>query len=283
MKKVLIVCRFNQARSILIGALLRKLFPELEVHTAGIEAPDGSPIPAVTSEICYRWQILDFDRLSKSIESFNYNEDWDAVLAADQLVFERLQNSPFALKVSNLLDFADFQESMPRDPTNLVLEDFATELAKAALLSARWAEKVLGYENSRISGILYSSPEGLLNYLEEFKGLRDNVLLIDTEIQYPNFDLWKSLELPIELFNPRRLESINEKTYTFSGIGTLVSQYEIDVPEMIYVSKSWRSFLLSQAKNKHVILVNFNNDSLNKLGSKSYLSLLNSSKTEFIG
>lgn len=78
--KVLVVCRYNQARSIVIGAMIRKLFPQIDVVTAGIEAPHGKGIPGSTEALCREWNLPQFDRISIAIEKLEI-EHFDAVLA----------------------------------------------------------------------------------------------------------------------------------------------------------------------------------------------------------
>ena len=283
MKNVLVVCRFNQARSILIGALLRKLFPDLRVTTAGIEAIDNLAIPASTAEICLRWNLPNFDRHSKSIESTHSNQNWDAVLAVDELVFSRLQQGPFTENLHLLADYSNFPQSIPIDPTNLALEDFATELAKAAILSVRWAESLLNIQPSPINGYLCSLSTNL-NDLNRNNGLySDGSLLIDVQIQYPNFEFWNDQGFTTIFFNPRRLELDMANLEVTEAPKVLVSKFEIDIPELIFTSNEWRDFLISLSNLKQINLISFTDFSDSKNMANSYLGLINSSSNFLVG
>ena len=67
LQRVIVVCKYNQARSITAAAALRRFFPDLEIITAGIQANPLAPIPSSILEILDQWGITEYDERSTPV------------------------------------------------------------------------------------------------------------------------------------------------------------------------------------------------------------------------
>ena len=64
---VTVVCRHNQARSVMAAAALRRFFPNLEVVSAGIAAVEGQRIPESILNLADLWGLQVTDPVSHSL------------------------------------------------------------------------------------------------------------------------------------------------------------------------------------------------------------------------
>ena len=254
--KILFVCRYNQARSILAGALLRKLYPNVEVFTAGIEAQDGQPVPLITPQLCLNWSLPGIDRLSISIDKLLTRHpatSFDHVVVADQLVKERIERSFAPGKVTSITDLADFPSISPVDPTGFDRSSFAAELAKVAILTIRWAEKFgLGEQRGNLNFFLFDEITNSLGY-QKLTAELDSLQLVDTDISRPDPSFWRSLGAKVILFDPRDLNTSADLVNGMQGFEVLVSRFEVDNPSQIYLSQPWREFLYRITKDRSVM------------------------------
>lgn len=67
--RIHVICRLNQARSIITAAVIRKIYPELRVFSSGIQANPGQPIPTVIAKIAYKWDLQNIDHYSTDLAS----------------------------------------------------------------------------------------------------------------------------------------------------------------------------------------------------------------------
>jgi protein-tyrosine-phosphatase len=282
--KVLVVCRYNQARSILAGALIRKLLPELDVVTAGIQAQTGQPIPIVTAELCSWWGLNRFDRLSQSItdtDAATSIEEFDSVLVADGYVKQEVLKFWPKAKLVDLSELAENDLFTPTDPTGFNQSDFSRELAKIAVLSSAWASKSGLLDIISAQAILASSNSSIDSLLDSGK-LNDVDFLIDTELERPSIDFWKSKGFEIQLFNPRQLIEFEVAGGSSSSTTVLASRFEIDNAEKYYLSDDWKQFIGKVSKVGKTCLVNISNTNDFKPSSLAILSSIHCGSRRWI-
>jgi protein-tyrosine-phosphatase len=282
--KVLVVCRYNQARSILAGALIRKLLPELDVVTAGIQAQTGQPIPIVTAELCSWWGLNRFDRLSQSItdtDAATSIEDFDSVLVADGYVKQEVLKFWPKAKLVDLSELAENDLFTPTDPTGFNQSDFSRELAKIAVLVSAWASKKGLLDIISAQAILASSNSSIDSLLDSGK-LNDVDFLIDTELERPSIDFWKSKGFEIQLFNPRQLIEFEVAGGSSSSTIVLASRFEIDNAEKYYLSDDWKQFIGKVSKVGKTCLVNTSNSNDFKPSSLAILSSIHCGSRRWI-
>jgi protein-tyrosine-phosphatase len=254
--EVLVVCRYNQARSIVVGALLRKLFPQLLVTTAGIEAPDGSSIPTISMDLCERWGLQSYDRVSKDLSRFSDTTSFKHILAADEFVYNHLKDTATEIPIGLLTSYSPDDLLVPIDPTGLDSIGFYREIAKASISATRWAADLLDLPHTAIQSLLFLTQNSL------FKGVNDgdtlfanSSLLVDTEFSYPDPSVWKNAGIETVLFNPRDLDSIDLEKITSTDRCVLVSRFEVDLPERILLSLQWSELLSSLSRERKISLV----------------------------
>lgn len=254
--KLVIVCRFNQARSIVVAAMLRKFFPDLQITTCGVEGEDGKPIPIISADLCESWGLKEYDRISRSLSALEECSSQDLILAADDWVYEQIRLHFPHLSTSNLLSYAADAQLAPMDPTGLDPRDFSEEIAKACVLSLRWLEDVLNLPSSDIEAHVFHSQKSLDEFMKNptlhVSGVRT---FIDTDFAYPDIHLWKRLFVNVLSFHPRLLHDV-EVIRTHSDSPTLlVSRFELDVPSQLFMTVQWRQFLHSIASEKPIALI----------------------------
>lgn len=282
--KVLVVCRYNQARSILAGALMRKLLPELDVVTAGIQAQTGQSIPIVTAELCSWWGLNRFDRLSQLItdtDAATSIEEFDSVLVADGYVKQEVLKIWPKAKLVDLSELAENDLFTPTDPTGFNQSDFSRELAKIAVLVSAWASRNGLLDIISAQAILASSNSSIDSLLDSGK-LNDVDLLIDTELERPSIDFWKSKGFEIQLFNPRQLIEFEVADGSSSSTIVLASRFEIDNAEKYYLSDDWKQFIGKVSKVGKTCLVNNSNSNDFKPSSLAILSSIHCGSRRWI-
>lgn len=282
--KVLVVCRYNQARSILAGALIRKLLPELDVVTAGIQAQTGQPIPIVTAELCSWWGLNRFDRLSQLItdtDAATSIEEFDTVLVADGYVKQEVLKFWPKAKLVDLSELAENDLFTPTDPTGFNQSDFSRELAKIAVLVYAWASKKGLLDIISAQAILASSNSSIDSLLDSGK-LNDVDFLIDTELERPSIDFWKSKGFEIQLFNPRQLIEFEVAGGSSNSTIVLASRFEIDNAEKYYLSDDWKQFIGKVSKVGKTCLVNISNTNDFKPSSLATLSSIHCGSRRWI-
>ena len=250
-KTVATICRYNQARSIISGALLRNLFPEVKVFTYGIEAKTGQNIPHSVAQISKFWGLEKFDRVSTKLNVEEIIGKVDEILAADQLVLDELRKWRFDLSLKKLSDFANQPTLSPIDPTGLEIDDLATELAKVAVLTIRWANSLFSKE-PRIRSVLIASQTGKIDVTE--LALTENEILVDCNIARPSMTNWIESN-NLVYFNPRNIAGFNFNSLENLDSIVLTSQYEIDDYERTFLSKEWQEFLIKLSEIRDVVLI----------------------------
>lgn len=273
-----IYCRYNQARSIIAGAILREFFPEIQIVTGGTQANQGLEIPATVASIAHHWNLLKFDRESRQVDNHWIKESNPSILVADQLVEEVLKKVHKSQEFARLSDFAEDLRLVPIDPTGLNVEDLAIELAKVSILTMRWAARETKQKSTIGS---YFLPEGDVRSLNfEELAINPNLILVDTDLTIPNPRRWDTF-WNIHLIDVRKLDEFDERVLTKEPT-VLLSKYEIDNPEKIYTSLEWRNFLLRLASVRETKLVSAFPAQSRINTPLPFLALLHSLSTEIV-
>ena len=245
------VCRYNQARSIISGAALRKYAPEMTTVTYGIEATRGGPVPSTIADIATDWSLPSFDRISQPVDHKFLREYCPSVLAADDMVAESLGAEHPNLKVTSLSHFADDPKLMPKDPLGVPPRELRIELAKVLLLTIRWIDDELHQTPSISSHGVFSADT---QWWRECSDLQDQEsIVIDTNFSLPESRAWYDKREQIT-FNPRDLSTLNQRDLNRANL-LLRSGFEIDQAPRLFTSVTWRKFLHDLAVMRNVVLV----------------------------
>lgn len=236
MNKIIVLCKYNQARSITAAAALRRFFPDHEILSAGIIGNPRIPIPSSILQILDEWGLDQRDQRSTSTADLPPISSTDLVLCADQEVrsiFEQQHNLDLASfpNVCLLEDFARRSLEIPIDPVALGEAETKNQLARSLVLAIRGANKFLEIETSVKAGHL---PANKSEHLEIQKRLienrQKNVLSIDVGFSIPDSNIW-SPELNMQKINPSKFEEIENP---LEGNTVLISKFEVDkTPELL--------------------------------------------------
>jgi protein-tyrosine-phosphatase len=255
--KIIIVCRFNQARSIAIAAMLRQLFPQLQIATCGIEGEDNK---LITADLCESWGLKEYDRVSRSLSFLEQANSEDFILAADDWVFDQVRRNFPHLSTMNLVTFADDHRLVPSDPTGMDPTDFSNEIAKACLLSMRWMNQILALPIPNIHAHIFNSQEGFNQFKQDPSRYAPGVqTFIDTEFAYPDLHSWNGSAIKAIAFHPRQLQVLTSSRSSEPEPRVFVSRFELDFPARFLLSIQWREFLygISDAGPVALICKNF--------------------------
>jgi protein-tyrosine-phosphatase len=276
--KLLILCRYNQARSIVIAAALRKLFPDYDIVSAGIEAPHGKSIPEMTAELCLQWNLPNFDRISIGMQTLDLDY-FDAVLAADNLVRDRLHSEGFANKTKSLYEFEYAEDLLPVDPTGLSFDAFSAEIAKALVLAMRWIQVRHQYIQGEIVALWFNSEIEYATWLES-EDSKKYQHIIDSNFAIPHHDIGRSNFRTATLMNLRERDfGINQATITDEAGLFLMSRFECDDSARIVFDSNWIELLQKLANSGPVALIGYAVAQRPDLRALSLLGLLHSTRS----
>lgn len=251
--RILIVCKLNQARSIIIGAALRKLFPRVDVRTAGIDAINEMPIPGITAQVCREWRLTNYDALSVNVDDVGIS-DFDWILAVDEYVFNKLRSYNLGGRLQSLSYFASDDLMLPQDPTNLDYNSFKLEVAKGVLLAQVWAQSILRYLNSDIDSFWFDTREQVSKWIH-FREAENYSIIVDTNLYIPDREIWSRCNRQIFFFDTRELRTTDLALELRKGPLVLVSLYETDSPVDLIFSRRWIRFLEEISKIGRTALV----------------------------
>lgn len=240
---IYIICRHNQARSIIAAAAARNLFPDHEVITAGTHADHGQPIPASIVDIAHEWELPNYDTHSQHIGELTSLSADDIIICADREVRDELFTRFPATSPISLDDLSDIPELVPQDPLNLNSSSTRVELAKCVVLTVRYLQSQIHQPSNRIwalhsqSGNRKSELQSAHQWLVKTGGI-----VIDTDIRIPDPTPWLAAGFSIQYFNPRSLD-LGSISKEFADDTVLVSRYETDNPASLLLSRQWQEFI----------------------------------------
>lgn len=248
-RRIIVLCKYNQARSISAAAALRRFFPEYEIISAGIIAQPNIPIPSSILQILDEWNLDSRDHRSTSTLDLPALYSQDLILCADKEVKSifgqqlRLNPEHFPY-IYTLEEFANNSQEIPIDPVSMGEADTKNQLARSILLSVRAVKKVLGEDPLIDSCYLPQTRQDHLNNQIKFAtGELENRLMIDTGFSIPNPALW-SPELKQQLFNPMKFPTFDDLELSQN---VLRSKFEIDNCPKLFLSIAYRDWLANLA------------------------------------
>lgn len=238
MKKIIVLCKYNQARSITAAAALRRFFPREHIISAGIIAKPNIPIPSSILHILDEWGLEERDHRSTSTTDLPEIHPQDLILCADvevrnvfvqQLMLDRV-NFP---NIFILEQFSRSQLEIPIDPVSLGEAETKNQLARSIVLAIRGVNKLLGNNPLVEMGSLPTNrQEHLETQSQFFESKSRNRLLIDAGFSIPDSNMW-SPSMNLHFINPAKIEPIEnllgEKT-------VLISKFEIDKAPELFLS-----------------------------------------------
>ncbi len=257
MRKIIVLCKYNQARSITAAAALRRFFPEEEILSAGIIANPMVTIPSSILQILDEWNLHERDLRSTSTLDLPQINPEDLILCADEEVKSIFvqQTKMITSEFPHLYVLEDFSKSpleIPIDPVFLGVAETKNQLARSILLAVRGARKYLSEPQTIVKSHLPQTRQEHLSIQSDFLASSDsNAILIDTGFSIPNPAIW-SPKVNEQLFNPMKFPLFENK---FLAKNVLRSQFEIDKAAELFLTSSYLDWItqLSKRYSIHVI------------------------------
>ncbi len=181
----------NQARSVFSHTVMKALFPDVEVFSAGVEVKSSHPNLPGTAAFLSELGLASSQPQSAAIAQFR-GQEFDLILVAE----DWMKSSIVGIqgKTISYEDVVNFPDFMPSDPVGMSSEKFKVELAKVFWVSVH---SMTGSANPRISAII-PEHESLIpkavNFAQQF-ALDTGALLIDAELSVPYTSELKNLGL----------------------------------------------------------------------------------------
>ena len=246
-RRIIVVCKYNQARSITAAAALRRFFPDKEIITAGIQANPAMPIPSSILEILDQWAITEYDHRSTPVVNLANVSPSDLILCADIEVKETLIAqlkiaNPHEYKIHTFEDFAYSSLEVPVDPVNMGEADTKMQLARSIVLCIRAVRK----ENDLQPPVtLALFPHDKAQHLQAQDQLVTEInsnagVIVDTGFSIPNRLLWQAHASKFLPVNPNRFV-IDWAAKRETGI--YISKFEVDFAPRIFLSLQYRDWL----------------------------------------
>jgi len=194
MHRIVIVCRLNAARSVLVAAALRTFFPQYKIVSCGTEAVTGAPYPEITLKTAEDWGLTLEGSHSVNIcdvaEGLNIH---DLILISDQSMKDSYEIS--SLNSSNIFSFEQFaisQSFVPLDPIGLNLANFKKEIAKAIFCASKAVSSFSESENNKLN--VHILITGEINK-DTFKEAIDYCRITSSNLLIANFEVPSTVSL----------------------------------------------------------------------------------------
>ena len=173
MTRIVVICRLNAARSVLIAAALKRRFPQFRFASCGLEATTGNTLPRETLETAAIWGLELNNLFSVNIESvFPPLDKHDKIIVVED--FMKNDRRLAFINPQNIFTFSDLNlqvTQIPRDPLGFDLAEFKLEIAKGVFFATRLIVQLIepNYIDRNLQLILLNESdqdfvENTLNY-----------------------------------------------------------------------------------------------------------------------
>ncbi len=260
---VTVVCRHNQARSVLAAAAIKRYFPNLEVASAGIEGVEGQRIPQSILNLAEAWGLEVLDTVSHSLQAIQDQlvESDFVVIAEDAFAPHIIEAGVAPQKILSMQDQRFDHSVIPFDPIGQGGQVLSVELAKAIMTAVQLlrAEGSFTHANT-VSAILTIDESDLLDKLRltwETVAETNGVCLV-ADFRAPNFRAVSNIcsgvvEMKVGRFDQRisfafRGEELNlVQVLSPEGPLTISARFEMDQVEKFVLSVDFTSLVAALA------------------------------------
>lgn len=256
-KKVIVICRQNQARSIAASAALRRFYPDLQILSAGTIARPKTPIPTSILEILDEWELDDRDLESTLTTDLPEISQEDFILCADAetkslFVQQHEIDLDEFTRIHILQDFSKSKLEVPIDPVSMDLAETKIQLARSMVLAIRATRKFLGLSELINASHIPTIREEHIDVQNAYTNTpMENRLIIDTGFSIPNPEVWSRFSKRVG-FNPRQFPNFDD--LDLSG-QVLTVKHEIDNVAGHFLSLAYYEWIASMASRYKVDLV----------------------------
>lgn len=255
--RVIVVCKYNQARSITAAAALRRFFPDQTIITAGIEANPTHLIPSSIVQILDQWGLDQFDHRSTPVVDLVQVSPADLILCADSevkavMIKQLLISNPSEYKIHTLEEYAYSPNEIPVDPVSMGEADTKVQLARAIILAIRALRAHLQIASPITLSAFPADKAEHVQMQKKMLALIEGKqgTIIDSGFSIPNPLLWQANSVGVIPFNPRNLA-----TPSNNGSMILISTFEIDHTPRIFLSATYLAWLTDMATRQSLYLL----------------------------
>lgn len=263
MKRVVVLCRYNQARSIIAASILESLFPLVQFSSGGINAVDGDLIPESIIRIAEEWGIQLNSDCSKSLLAAR-SELLEAnlvIIAETEFLNEIPTGYLDGKQVLSMQDSRFSSRFIPFDPINANPSQIKSELAKTIMTSVQLVAQngLRAYENE-VSAYIPETVELLgTNLIHVWNYAKDrNANLLVADFRAPNPILVNKMGAKIRKIT--KLNNCGSEDLVLSPLNSetpyiVTSQYEIDNVENFALSQNFQKIIKDLSRERELIIL----------------------------
>ena len=268
---VTVVCRHNQARSVMAAAALSKFFPELHIFSAGIEAVDGQRIPQSILNLATAWGLDVLDVVSHSLQAVEgqlIGSDF-VVVAEDEFIQHIIDIGVAPHKILSMEDQRFDHALRPFDPIGQGNRVLSVEIAKAVMTTMQLlrAQSGFGHECS-VDAIFTQDEKDLQHKLGlSWERLREtNGVLLLADFRAPNLRAVSQVcDKVLELKFNRADQKIDffdgtdhwdlQRILNRAGPVALSGRFEMDEVERFVLGSQFTRLVASLASSRPVTIL----------------------------
>lgn len=144
---ITVVCRHNQARSVLASAAIARHFLNVDVISAGVNAVDGQRIPQSILELANTWGLNVLDLVSHSLQDVEQQilTSEFVIVAEDEFKASIVKLGFAAEKVLSMQDERFDHEFIPFDPIGQGGRVLSVEISKAVMTAVQLLRAQKGF------------------------------------------------------------------------------------------------------------------------------------------
>ena len=262
-KRVVVLCRYNQARSIIAASILESLFPLAHFSSGGINAVDGDQIPESIIRIAEEWGIHLNSDCSKSLLAARseLSEANLVIIAETELLNEIPSGYLDGKPVLSMQDSRFSPQFIPFDPINASPSQIKSELAKTIMTSVQLVAQngLRTYENE-VSAYIPESVESFeTNSIHVWNHAKDrgaNLLVADFRAPNPTMVNQMGAKIrKITKLNHSGSEGLVLSSLSSEAPYVVTSQYEIDNVESFALSINLQQIINELSRERELIIL----------------------------
>lgn len=254
--RILLVCRLNKARSLFGAALLTRIYPKLQIDSAGISAVENSQVSEDVINIARKWKVTGLKGKPENLSIFLEEiSSFQMIIAADTKIRDYIRNLGYQTGLESLEDSVLDSSFCPVDPVAMSKEQLEIELAKLAHAAIRTVnKKVYGEPKHQIKTFipLSHNDSELAWNLALFEHINIGGFLVDADFRAPYLKTNKT-EYSVNLFDLKENFKFLIGNSQSSSILSPIREYSHS--ESILTSPEWTLFVNTLAAQAPVVIL----------------------------
>ena len=268
---VTVVCRHNQARSVISAAAALRFFPGIGVASVGVSAREGSAIPRSILDLADFWGLQLVSRVSHALDYAHeqlLRSDY-VVVAEDDFIQGIVDVGVEPARVLSMQDTRFGHSHIPFDPIGMTHGVVSVEIAKAVMTTMQLLriQPGLGYSHP-VEAIFTASEEDFEENLAEAweRTVKAKGVLVVADFRSPNFAVVSQVaDHVLELQVSRGEQEINfvngdgdgalERALESGRSFAISAKYEIDMVEKFLLSSRFVELITELAESRSVLII----------------------------